>query len=69
MFANINEKLQDKTFIEMAVQNSMKKEGETHTQDYEEYEERSNDLAKRDYGGRHTDQMGVWEKDYEDSYN
>ena len=69
MFANINEKLQDKTFIEMAVQNSMKRDGEKHTDDYEEFEERSNDLAKRDYGGRHSDQMGVCEKSYEDTYN
>jgi uncharacterized protein involved in tolerance to divalent cations len=69
LFANINEKLGDKSFIEMAVQNSMAREGEKHTDDYEEYTERSNDLAKRDYGGRHTDQMGVWEKSYEDTYN
>lgn len=69
LFASINEKLQDKTFIEMAVQNTMKKEGVTHTSDFEEFEERSNDLGKKDFGGRHTDQMGEWEKDYEDTYN
>lgn len=69
LFASINEKLQDKSFIEMAVQTSVSREGEKHTEDYEEMNERSNDLAKRDYGGRHTDQMGVWEKDYEDNYN
>jgi len=40
-----------------------------HTQEYEEDNEYSGDLAKRDYGGRHTDQLGVWEKDYEDNYN
>ena len=69
LFASINEKLQDKTFIEMAVQTSMKKEGVTHTQEYEEYEPNSSDLGKKDFGGRHTDQMGEWEKDYEDNYN
>lgn len=69
MFANINEKLQDKSFLEMAVQNSIAREGEKHTEDFEEYTERSNDLAKKDYGGRHSDQMGVWEKSYEDTYN
>lgn len=69
LFASINEKLQDKSFIEMAVQTSMKKEGEKHTQDYEPDTEYSSDLAKKDYGGRHTDQMGEWEKDYEDNYN
>jgi hypothetical protein len=53
----------------MAVQTSMKKEGEKHTPDFEPDTEYSSDLAKRDYGGRHTDQMGEWEKDYEDNYN
>ena len=69
LFASINDKLQDKSFIEMAVQTSMKKEGEKHTPDFEPDTEYSSDLAKRDYGGRHTDQMGEWEKDYEDNYN
>jgi len=76
LFANINDKLQDKSFIEMAVQTSIRDDhddhGEhhnSHTPDYETYEPHSDDLAKGDFGGRNTDPMGVWNKDYEDNYN
>lgn len=58
----------DKSFIETAIQSS-RDAGLTHTQDYEEMESRSDDLAKGDFGGRNTDRMGVWNKDYEDNYN
>lgn len=67
MFANINEKLQDKSFIETAVQTSIKKN--SHTEDYEENEVHSDDLSKGDFGGRNTDPMAPVDKDYEDNYN
>lgn len=70
LFANINEKLQDKSFIEMAVQTSLENpEHISHTKDYEEYNAHSDDLAKGDFGGRTTDSMGDWNKNYEDNYN
>lgn len=72
LFANINEKLQDKSFIEMAVQTSIKdvEPGHvSHTAEYEGYQAHSDDLAKGDFGGRNTDPMGAWSKDYEDNYN
>lgn len=70
LFANINEKLQDKSFIEMAVQTSMGTQHvNSHTAEYEVNEAHSDDLAKGDFGGRNTDSMGGWNKDYEDNYN
>lgn len=48
----------------------MKRDGPvTHSDEYETMDPRSDDLAKGDYGGRNTDSMGVWNKDYEDHWN
>lgn len=47
----------------------MKRDTVTHTPDYETMDPRSDDLAKGDFGGRTTDSMGVWNKDYEDNWN
>lgn len=52
----------------MAVQSSTQRGG-SHTDEYEETVEHSDDLAKGDFGGRNTDRMGGWSKDYEDTYN
>lgn len=49
------------------MQTSMKKN--SHTEDYEENESHSDDLAKGDFGGRNTDAMSPADKDYEDHYN
>lgn len=69
LFANINEKLQDKSFIEMAVQHGVQRDHITHTDEYETNDPRSEDLAKGDFGGRNTESLGVWKKDYEDNYH
>ena len=69
LFNNINEKLQDKSFVEMAVQNGIARDHISHTAEYETMEGHSDDLAKGDFGGRTTDTMGIWNKDYEDNYH
>lgn len=40
-----------------------------HTDEFEDNEPRSDDLAKNDFGGRNTDPMGEINKEYEDNYN
>jgi uncharacterized protein involved in tolerance to divalent cations len=71
LFANINEKLQDKSFIETAVKTSIKDDGvASHTSEYEDYEPRSGDLSTvHSFGGRTTESLGGWTKEYEDNVN